>query len=69
MVYPAGAGAPKLGDHDRVLPVPLVRSGRRVDDLPSLEQSRELLRRNLKSLPWEGLSLTQGDPAVPIVFA
>ncbi len=60
---------PVLGEHDRVLPVPLVREGRPVDSLPTLQDSRERVRRGLHSLPWEGLKLSPGDPAIPTVFA
>ena len=59
---------PKLGDHDRVLPIPLIRDGKRLADLPTLEQSREHLRAALVSVPWEGLKLSRGEPAIPTVF-
>jgi nicotinate phosphoribosyltransferase len=58
----------ELGPHDRVVPVPLVRGGDRVDGLPRLEQSREHLRAALVSVPWEGLKLSRGEPAVPSTF-
>jgi nicotinate phosphoribosyltransferase len=38
-----------------------------VDDLPSLEQSREHLRAALVAVPWEGLKLSKGEPAIPTV--
>ena len=56
------------GPHDRVLSVPLVHNGERVAGLPSLEQSRERLRAARVSLPWEGLKLSRGEPAIPTVF-
>jgi nicotinate phosphoribosyltransferase len=59
---------PQLGDHDRVLPIPLIRGGERLADLPTLEQSREHLRAALVSVPWEGLKLSRGEPAIPTVF-
>jgi nicotinate phosphoribosyltransferase len=59
---------PQLGDHDRVLPIPLIRDGERLADLPTLEQSREHLRAALVSVPWEGLKLSRGEPAIPTVF-
>ncbi len=59
---------PDLGEHDRVLPIPLVRGGDVVADLPTLEDSRQRLRHALVSLPWEGLKLSHGDPAIPTVF-
>jgi len=56
------------GPHDRVLPVPLVHKGEPVGDRESLEQSRERLRAALVSVPWEGLKLSRGEPALPTVF-
>jgi nicotinate phosphoribosyltransferase len=66
-VHPAAA-PPELGPHDRVVPVPLVRGGDQVPGLPTLEQSREHLRAALVSVPWEGLKLSRGEPALPTVF-
>jgi nicotinate phosphoribosyltransferase len=59
---------PELGRHDRLLPIPLLRDGQRVDGLPSLEQGRDRLRAALVSVPWEGLKLSRGEPAIPTVF-
>ena len=56
------------GPHDRVLPVPLVHKGEPVADREPLEQSRERLRAALVSVPWEGLKLSRGEPALPTVF-
>jgi nicotinate phosphoribosyltransferase len=67
VVHPA-AVALEVGPHDRVLPVPLIRGGARVPGLPTLDQSREHLRAALVSVPWEGLKLSRGDPAIPTVF-
>jgi nicotinate phosphoribosyltransferase len=67
VVHPA-ATPPELGPHDRVVPVPLIRGGRLVDGLPTLDQSREHLRSALVSVPWEGLKLSRGEPALPTVF-
>ena len=63
-----GDTTPKPGEHDRTVPVPLVRGGRRVDGLPTLEQSREHLKRALVTVPWEGLALSRGEPAIPTTF-
>ncbi|WP_353650937.1 nicotinate phosphoribosyltransferase [Nakamurella sp. A5-74] len=57
--------AQELGDHDRVLPVPLVRGGERVPGLPELAASRADLLARRVSLPWEGLKLSIGEPAIP----
>jgi nicotinate phosphoribosyltransferase len=62
------ARSPELGPYDRVVPVPLVRGGEPVDGLPTLEQSRERLRSALVAVPWEGLKLSRGEPAIPTVF-
>ncbi|MEH6796786.1 MAG: nicotinate phosphoribosyltransferase [Rhodococcus sp. (in: high G+C Gram-positive bacteria)] len=50
------------------LTTPLVRGGERVADLPALTDGRDLLARRLVSLPWEGLKLSQGEPAIPTRF-
>lgn len=42
-----------------------MRRGRIVDGLPTLEQSRAHLARAMVSLPWEGLKLSRGEPAIP----
>lgn len=68
VVYPEAGPAPEAGPHDESLPIPLVRAGELVDDLPTLEDSRQRLRRALVSLPWEGLKLSHGEPAIPTVF-
>jgi nicotinate phosphoribosyltransferase len=57
-----------LGEHDRVVPVDLVKSGEVVAGLPSLAESRERLRANLVAIPWEGLKLSRGEPAIPTTF-
>ncbi|MBQ0926833.1 nicotinate phosphoribosyltransferase [Saccharopolyspora endophytica] len=59
---------PALGSHDRHLQIPLIRDGKLADDLPTLEQDRERLRRALVTLPWEGLKLSNGEPAIPTTF-
>jgi nicotinate phosphoribosyltransferase len=47
------------------LQIPLVRAGEPTGALPDLQASREHLRRALVSLPWEGLGLSHGEPAIP----
>ena len=61
-------GVPAPQPHDRALQRPFVRAGLPVPDLPSLVDSREHLRQCLISIPWEGLKLSAGDPAIPILF-
>jgi nicotinate phosphoribosyltransferase len=67
VVFPYGHPV-ELGPHDRVLPVPLMRGGEPVAELENLVQSRERLRAALVSVPWEGLKLSRGEPALPTVF-
>jgi nicotinate phosphoribosyltransferase len=61
----AAGPIPQLGEHDRLLQRPLMRAGDPVPDLPSLTASREHLRRAMVSLPWDGLKLSRGEPAIP----
>ncbi|HEY3608529.1 MAG TPA: nicotinate phosphoribosyltransferase [Pseudonocardiaceae bacterium] len=67
VVYVVGS-EPAPQSHDRVLPIPLVRGGATAADVPTLEQGRERLREALVSVPWEGLKLSTGEPAIPTVF-
>ena len=75
-------GRPELGEHDRLLQVPLMRGGEPIDD-GSLDDARERLAAAqmacarigmvtgmglagaLKTVPWEGLKLSRGEPALP----
>ncbi|MFD9552072.1 nicotinate phosphoribosyltransferase [Nocardia salmonicida] len=69
IVYPEGGEAPATnGFQVRELQIPLVRDGRVVDGVATLAQSRDLVARGLVSLPWEGLKLSAGEPAVPTTF-
>ncbi|MFE9574772.1 nicotinate phosphoribosyltransferase [Nocardia sp. NPDC006044] len=69
IVYPAAGPAPAAhGFEARELLVPLVRGGKPVDDLPTLPDSRDHVANGLISLPWEGLKLSAGEPAVPTTF-
>jgi nicotinate phosphoribosyltransferase len=63
-----GAHRPELGPFDQELQVPLVRGGEVLPDLPSLEDGRARLRKALVSVPWEGLKLSHGEPAIPTTF-
>jgi len=66
VVYVAGTFV-ETGPHDRQLQVPLLRSGDPVSR-PALEVIRQRVREGLVSLPWEGLKLSQGEPAIPTVY-
>src|SRR5205823_1289092 len=59
---------PPAQPHDRALQRAFVRAGAPVDDLPTLADSRAHLRTCLLAIPWEGLKLSAGDPAVPVVL-
>jgi nicotinate phosphoribosyltransferase len=59
-------GTPAAEPNDRALQRAFVRDGAIVPDLPDLAASREHLRQCLISIPWEGLKLSAGDPAVPV---
>jgi nicotinate phosphoribosyltransferase len=48
----------------RLLTTPLVRAGE-VLAAPDLNAARELAAHGLGSLPWEGLALSRGEPAIP----
>jgi nicotinate phosphoribosyltransferase len=66
IVHPAGHPPPGA-EPSRALSVPLVRGGRAVTDLgtEALGVARDLVASGLRSLPWEGLMLSHGDPAIP----
>jgi nicotinate phosphoribosyltransferase len=60
-------GVPDHRAGDRLLQQSYVIGGAPAD-LPSLDESREHLRQCLISIPWEGLKLSAGDPAVPVTI-
>ena len=60
VVHPLGV--PPTGG--RLLTTPLVRAGE-VLAAPDLNAARELAAHGLGSLPWEGLALSRGEPAIP----
>nr|WP_018348119.1 nicotinate phosphoribosyltransferase [Longispora albida] len=62
----ASQGTPEPQAGDRVLQRWYMKDGVLVDDLPTLKDSREHLRQCLISIPWEGLKLSPGDPAIPV---
>jgi nicotinate phosphoribosyltransferase len=63
IVYPAGHRPPTT-EPSRALTIPLMREGQPVIDL-DLGAARDLVASGLRSLPWEGLMLSHGDPAIP----
>jgi nicotinate phosphoribosyltransferase len=58
-------GVPDHQPNDRLLQRSFVAGGELADQ-PSLADSREHLRQCLISIPWEGLKLSAGDPAIPV---
>lgn len=61
-------GATEPAPHDRPLQRPFLSGGEVVTGLPTLAESREHLRQCLISIPWEGLKLSAGDPAIPVAI-
>lgn len=59
-------GVPDHRPNDRLLQRSYLVGGE-PQALPTLAQSREHLRQCLISIPWEGLKLSAGDPAIPVV--
>ncbi|MGW4058753.1 nicotinate phosphoribosyltransferase [Amycolatopsis sp. NPDC004747] len=68
VVWTTSGSAPEPDANDRPLQIPLIRAGRPEADLPTLDDARQRLRRGLVSLPWEGLKLSHGEPAIPTLF-
>lgn len=72
VLAPAGAAvAEQLAAESHVAEVrplltPLLVDGRPADDLPDLATSRAYQCAARITLPWEGLSLTEGDPALRV---
>ncbi len=65
VVHPYGALPTDTAGYDvRPLTVPLVRAGEPVDEF-DLAAGRERVAAGLLSLPWDGLKLSRGEPAVP----
>lgn len=65
VVFRVAGTHPRPASGDRIIPVPLMRAGQAVPGLPTLADARARLAQALVTLPWEGLSLAKGDPAIP----
>jgi nicotinate phosphoribosyltransferase len=66
VVFPVGR-PPEIDDAScpsRTLTIPMVRAGVHVT-AGDLAAARKLVASGLKSLPWEGLKLSHGEPAIP----
>jgi nicotinate phosphoribosyltransferase len=57
-------GRPPSDQPGRALTVDLVRAGEPVGDL-GIDTARRRVKDGLHSLPWEGLKLSKGEPAIP----
>jgi nicotinate phosphoribosyltransferase len=64
LVYGASEAAPQSELVARDLTVPLVENGEPVADL-DLAAARDRVVAGLESLPWDGLKLSRGEPAIP----
>ncbi|HEX7428118.1 MAG TPA: nicotinate phosphoribosyltransferase [Mycobacterium sp.] len=64
IVHPAAEPAPPSQLVARDLTVPLVKEGEPVTDL-GLAGARDRVAAGLHSLPWDGLKLSRGEPAIP----
>ena len=56
--------AGKADENGRMVTVPLARGGDAVADF-GLDAARHRVAAGLRSLPWDGLKLSRGEPAVP----
>ena len=63
MIHPVGEPL-ETAEPARLLTVPLVRGGTPLAQ-PDLAAARERVADGLHSLPWEGLALSHGEPAIP----
>jgi nicotinate phosphoribosyltransferase len=57
------------GTHERPMQRAFLRAGRPVEKLPTLAESRDHLRAATVTLPWDGLKLSRGEPAIPTRIA
>ncbi len=65
IVHPFGLPpSAQPGLTERALTVTLARGGEPVDDL-GLDAARGRVKAGLHSLPWDGLKLSRGEPAIP----
>lgn len=58
---------PETDSADRLLQVPLIRGGERVDR-STLDDARARLAASLDELPRTGLRLSKGDPVIPTIY-
>jgi nicotinate phosphoribosyltransferase len=65
--YVTVGAPPEFGDSARPLQIPLMRGGEPAADVPTLAEARRHLREATVTLPWDGLKLSKGDPAIPTI--
>lgn len=61
-------GQPTARPGDRALQRPYLVDGEVVPDLPDLAAGRAHLAECLVSIPWDGLKLSAGEPAIPVTM-
>ncbi|MGB6164819.1 MAG: nicotinate phosphoribosyltransferase [Pseudonocardiaceae bacterium] len=59
---------PEFDEHDRALPVPLLREGQPIGPPRTVHDGRERVTTALATLPGDGLHLSPGEPALPTVL-
>ncbi|MGA8113425.1 MAG: nicotinate phosphoribosyltransferase [Actinocatenispora sp.] len=64
----ASQGRPAAEVNDRSLQRAYLTAGEPAGDLPTLAESREHLAACLVSIPWDGLKLSGGEPAIPVTM-
>jgi nicotinate phosphoribosyltransferase len=64
VVHPAALAPPQSDLVARELTISLVENGEPVADL-GLNEARSKVVAGLHSLPWDGLKLSRGEPAIP----
>lgn len=69
IVFPYDHPTPQISNLNITeLTVPLMRDGKVVEGLPTLEESRAYLAAQLVTLPWEGLALSKDEPVLHTRF-
>ncbi len=67
VIHPAAMAPPPL-PHATAVTRAFIEGGERTAARVTLEGARENTRKGLRSLPWEGLALSRGEPAIPTRF-
>jgi nicotinate phosphoribosyltransferase len=64
----SAGGAPEARSGDRALQRPLLRGGEPAGDIGTLDEAREHQRMVMTTIPWDGLKLSRGEPAIPTTY-